>query len=109
LNDAAEVGLLPDQFWSMTPVEFYHYRIGVNKRKKAEFEVQERLNRMILHSIRLQTQALWNIQVKPSDRKRADQFWPLPGDEEKPVSRSTFTSDQAKRIVENYKKVGIIH
>lgn len=105
LEQAASVGLKPDEFWRMTPVEFFAFAKGFTKALDRKYEIESKLHENLIWYLRLATYRI--VQIQATGAIELQEIWPMPGEQDL-IRKSDLTRSQAKKIAENYKKAGLI-
>lgn len=86
--------MAPDEFFEMRLKHFFLKLQEYNRNRESEIKTNSEL-------VRLQTTALINIQLKPSDKITPQQLWRFPWDEETEVAKK-LAQLSAKELGEAY-------
>jgi hypothetical protein len=90
-----QIRLAPDDFWGMTPREFWNCLEGWSEHER--FLQREQWERT-----RLSTYWLFIIQLKPEGRPKLKDFMPFKWDKEDKKEVSVITPEELEKLVKFY-------
>lgn len=89
------MGMSPDEFWDVTPKEFFYKMEGF-------FDHQMFLQRQAWERCRWSTNLLWNIQVDPKHRMSPTEMIKFEWEKVKGEQKPPLTKEELEKLVARY-------